>query len=214
MATDDEDKRQTWQDWLAARRAASTMSVKPCRLIDTNGWDLLNKGERFGRPDSKFFNVIGVNVGEAGREVEGWGQGMAQEVAEGAVILVTNLGSNAFLLATKAEPGNDVPGCVLLGPTLAAGKSNLDQAHGGSRPPRAQLLDGRQVSWTSFRQDGGRFFRKTNQYAILAIDEAELGDLLPNERWFTDEEMKQAILAGDCSEHLLQCIALASALAA
>ncbi len=201
----------SWQQWLAERRAASTMQVEiiPFNLI--KGWGLQDDGNLFGRDDGKFFNGIGVQISTAGREVQTWGQPMWREVGEGAILLVIDRTSLRLLINAKIEPGNGVDGCVLLAPTLQASLSNRKQAHGGSRPPRGNLIDGEGLQWIRIAQDGGRMFRKFNSFGLVLCNDADIGDLRPDERWFTWAELQAAIIAGDCNEHLVQAVALAHA---
>jgi hypothetical protein len=201
---------QTWREWLAERRAASSMSVEVVPLTDVPGWGLQDDGSCYRRPDRKFFEIVGMQISvprPEQREVVSWGQPAICEVGQGAVVLVeTTLG---FLIQAKAEPGNDAKGRVLLAPTLQASQSNLDGAHGGPRPPRADLLDNTFPAWTELRQDGGRFFNKVNCYAaIFVVGVGNELQLREDERWFTPAELNEAVLAGEVNEHLTQVFAI------
>lgn len=196
-----------WREWLAGERAKSTMSVEEISLAEVKGWGMQETGARFGRPDGKFFDLVGVRITNAGREVAVWDQPMLREVGAGAVVLFRLL--DLFLVAAKAEPGNPRRGgCVMLAPSFQALVSNLEQAHGGKRPPRAEFLDDCAVKWVAFQQDGGRYFGKANRYAIVRVKIGEI-TLNPNERWFTRSELCDAFRAGECNEHLAQALLLA-----
>jgi len=182
----------------------------PIRLDETRDWE--DDGTAILRPaDEAFFKVIGMNIAPTGqREVRSWDQPMIQEKGPGAVVLIVNK-RGEFLLQAKAEPGNDSPGCVLLAPTLQASLSNLQQAHGGKKPPRSELIT-EDTRWIKLLQDGGRFFHKTNHYAVLRVEgKKTVGQLLPDERWFTRRELMEAIRNGCANEHLLQAWAVCSA---
>lgn len=201
-----------WKEWLAAQRAASQMTATVIPLSEAQPWGMQDNGARFGRPDGSFFNLVGAHV-VAQREVREWNQPLLRETGEGIVVLVITKAAPAlFLIAARQEPGNTTkPGNVLLGPTLQTSLSNLQQTHGGKRPPRAELLDGQEdIKWVEMTMDGGRFIGKVNRYAVVEVDEERIardGDgreiaRTGNERWFDPYELREALLAGDVNEHL------------
>lgn len=196
---------QSWQEWLASRQAASTMSVSSIPLMDVQGWGMQPSGD-FGRPDGKFWALKGVRVSLAGREVSSWDQPLIEEYGQGVVVLVIDPTQDRFLLRAKAEPGNAALGCVALAPTIQCSQSNLTQVHGGKRPPRVDLLDGKEIEWVSILQDGGKFDRKVNIYQILYLE--EVGELSADERWFSRSELRQALHAGVVNSHLAEVLAL------
>ncbi|MEK7481139.1 MAG: NDP-hexose 2,3-dehydratase family protein [Patescibacteria group bacterium] len=202
-----------WQEWLAEQRDASTMEVTETeleRILGAQGkkpWGMV--AGNLGRWDQRFWRVIGMSI-IAKREVPAWEQPMVEVLdGLGTVALVCDPNSHRYLLQAKTEPGNKKKdGHVLLAPTLQASRANLEAAHGGKRPPRAELLDGRELRWTEFVQDGGIFHGKVNRYAVLLKTEQSIGDPQPNERWFTHAELREAVREGACNEHLLQALAL------
>lgn len=198
----------TWEEWLAHQRSDSSMTVKKIHLEQVRGWGMQDNDTRFGRPDAKFFSHVGVQVSvpkPGQREVMSWDQPMCEEVGEGALVLVKAVGEEKYLVSAKAEPGNDADGCVLLAPTLQASMSNILQAHGGARPPRADLVASNTSWWTIFK-DGGKFYHKVNHAVMIELDGLEP---LQNERWFTRDELRQAMFKGECNEHLLELLAFA-----
>lgn len=203
----------TWQEWLAERRAASTMEVDETeleRILGAHGaqdWGMV--AGNLARWDQKFWRVIGTRI-RAKREVSAWEQPMVEVLGgHGAVVLVCDPNTHSYLLQAKAEPGNKTKlGHMLLAPTLQVSRANLEAAHGGKRPPRAELLDGREIRWTEFVQDGGIFRGKVNGYAVVLVAEHMVTGMLEDERWFSVSELANAVKAGECNEHLLQVIAL------
>lgn len=202
----------TWQEWLLERRVASTMEVEKTELDQILGaqgekdWGMV--AGNLGRWNQKFWRVIGTRI-RAKREVSAWEQPMVEVLGgPGAVALAHDPNSRLYLLQAKAEPGNKTPGHVLLAATLQASRANLEAAHGGKPPPRAELLDGREITWTRFVQDGGIFIDKENDYAVVLVAEQTVGELRPDERWFTTGELADAVRNGECNEHLLQVLAL------
>lgn len=193
-----------WKKWLEEQQNKSMMLVTLINLGDVQGWE--TDFESVHRPDRGFFELIGANIAPtAQREVVSWDQPMLKEFGEGAVVLVYSPTIDCVLLQAKAEPGNKANGRVLLAPTLQTSMSNLATTHGGKKPPRAELIT-EYIKWTELMQDGGRYFEKSNNYAIVEIE----GLLEPteNERWFNLNELAEVIVAGCANEHLLQVFAL------
>lgn len=194
-----------------------TATVVP--LSEAQPWGLQEDGARFGRPDGSFFNLVGAHVvGE--REVREWNQPLLQEVGEGVVALINSrvwvkeFGveryCSRFLVAARQEPGNTTkPGNVLLGPSLQSSRSNLKQVHGGKHPPRAELLDEQDIKWVEMTMDGGRFIGKVNRYAVVEVKEIDSITLADNERWFTRDDLRDALFAGEVNEHLAIAFLLA-----
>lgn len=197
-------KKLGWQDWLQERREVSAMSVSRIRLDQVRGWGMRSDGY-FGRPDDKFFRFGGIRIASAGREVVTWDQPMLEETGQGRVVLVEKRRTGEILLAARPEPGCTMPGHIILGPALQASKANLEQAHGGKRPPRAELLDGLEVKWVRIPQDTGRIYGKYNEYGVVKVPDLNLA---PNERWFTQEEIIQALLLGELNNHLVEVLAV------
>lgn len=201
-----EEQGQGWEEWLAAQRAASTVEVEVLPLGRLQGWSMTE--EMVAKENGTFFRVIGVHAKKSGREVAEWDQPIIDEVGEGMVLLFKAADEASYLVAAKIEPGNACPGRALLAAPFQASRSNLEQAHGGKRPPRAELLDGREVRWVTLHQDGGRFYGKMNRYAVLEIVRDQLTPN-PNERWMTRDELRDAYRAGALNEHLAQALLLA-----
>lgn len=199
----------TWKDWLAKQRANSQMSATVVPLSEAQPWGLQDEGVRYGRPDRTFFNLVGVHV-VAQREVREWNQPLLQEVGEGVVVLLrSSSDADHFLVAARQEPGNTTKaGQVLLGPPFQTSRSNLEQAHGGKRPPRAELLEGQEIKWMELTMDGGRYIGKVNRYAVVEVDPDSL-TIADNERWCSRAELRETLLAGDLNEHLALVLLLA-----
>jgi oxidase EvaA len=204
---------ETWRDWLRRQREEGTMVVEQIPLCEvTEPWGNQTDGN-YGRKDGQFFKYIGVKISvPKGREVVSWQQPMKIESGPGSIVLVVNE-NDEVLVTTRIEPGNPNEvdmNYILLGPTIQASKSNLEQAHGGKRPLYSELLDREQEikrQWTGLWQDGGRDYKKLNYYAIIRVKKDEI-TLIPSARWFTEEEIAGATLSGDINEHLSQALHL------
>ena len=99
---------QTWEDWLAAQRAASTMQVIPTALAEVEGWGMQFDGTRFGRDDGRFWSLCGFAISvpkEGQREVSRWEQPLIEEKGEGVVVVAFANDTENVLLAARCEPG-------------------------------------------------------------------------------------------------------------
>ena len=168
---------KTWKKWFEERQAASIMSSAELPLHEAGPWIVIYDEEgrpmRVGREDGKFFSIVASLIENAGREVKRWTQLFLKEATkpgeEGILVLVTD-GEGNYLIQAKADAGNDTKGCILLAPTLQSSRANLEQVHGGTKPPRAELLEGAELKWTLVRADGARFWHKSNLFAAIVID--------------------------------------------
>ena len=74
-----------------------------------------------------------------------------------------------FLLRIKAEPGDN--GKMKFCPTFQATISNINQAHGGKKPPFYNQIISKKntklIYSSSHYEEGGRFWKKINQNAIF-----------------------------------------------
>lgn len=197
-----------WEKWLNEQRNKNTMTVRGISLASVAPpWGMQTDGN-FRREPPGFFNIMGAEI-QANREVPAWSQPILQEIGKGIVVLVQDEVAEKLLLTIRQEPGNPAnKGYILLGPTIQASESNLQQKHGGKRPPFAELLDKYEINYIDFSQDGGRFLEKINKYAILRVKSQKEVNLPPNARWFDLNELSEAVITGEANEHLLQTVAL------
>lgn len=201
---------QSWKEWFEEQQAVVKMSARVIFLSRVLGWQWLKKVIK--RIDGAFFQVVGVRVKALGAQngVMIWDQPMIRIVGQGAIILFHTRDKNFFLIQAKTEPGNASYRHVLLAPTIQASYSNLRGLHGGKKPPRIEFLSP-QMRLVGIRQDGGCFYLKVNKYGFVEIGSQSEIDLLPNERWFTRQELAQAVAIGCANEHLVQSFGLMNA---
>ena len=93
-----------------------------------------------------------------------------------------------YLINAKAEPGNY--NGIQLSPTLQATKSNLEAAHGGSKPLFLDyFLNTKTNDDVLFNQwlpeDGGRLFLKRNRGIVLGISENTKFEIPNDFKWVT-----------------------------
>jgi dTDP-4-dehydro-6-deoxy-alpha-D-glucopyranose 2,3-dehydratase len=166
-------------EWREQRRGEIRFEAELIPLRDVRGWGP-DEGGNIRHESGQFFGVEGVRV-EAGslREVRGWDQPIYTQPEGGVLAMVareTDADGVQFLLQAKAEPGNI--GTLQLVPSLQCTWSNMRRVHKGSNPPLTELLDGRAgVRWVyraQHNEEGGRFWRKSNENAILFLDDEAL----------------------------------------
>ena len=89
-----------------------------------------------------------------------------------------------FLLGAKAEPGNI--GILQLSPSIQSTGSNIKRAHGGKHPPLLEVLTAergvRIVYRAQHNEEGGRFWRKTNENIVAFLDDE--GVIATDLSWF------------------------------
>lgn len=194
-------------DWFEGKQAESTMKTEPIPLDEVGDPWGMHSGE-FQRKDERFFRLTGAKILTGDREVSTWKQPLLEELGPyGIVALVQEKVSNQVLVTAKAEPGNDAKGRVLLSPSFQASSSNLEQAHGGSKPPLAQILDmdeSNNIVNVDQSQDGGRYLKKKVNVRVIQIlnKESIAEHVQENQGWASLEEVKEAILKGLCNPFL------------
>jgi oxidase EvaA len=143
----------------------------------------------------QFFSIEGVRVGNAtSREVYSWDQPIYNQIEGGILALVAQETPGAgiqFLLHAKAEPGSI--GWLQLCPTIQCTQSNLKRAHKGRRPPMAELLlaeHGVRLVYSALHnEEGGRFWRKSNENRLIFVSDQWL--LKPEYNFFQWASLSQ-----------------------
>lgn len=162
-------------DWREAKRGEIVFEASLIPLNEVRGWRA-DEGGNIRHDSGQFFGVEGVRV-EAGklREVRGWDQPIYTQPEGGVLAMVARETAKGveFLLQAKAEPGNI--GTLQLVPSLQCTWSNIRRVHQGSNPPLTELLQaGAGVRWVyraQHNEEGGRFWRKSNENAVLFLDD-------------------------------------------
>jgi oxidase EvaA len=162
--------------WREQQRQRIRFNADLIGLDDVRGWSR-DAGGNVRHTSGQFFGVEGVRV-ESGdlREVASWDQPIYTQLEGGILALLTREGAVngiEFLLHAKAEPGNI--GVIQLSPTIQSTWSNIRRAHAGKRPPMVEVLTAeagvRIVYRAEHNEEGGRFWRKSNENIIAFLDD-------------------------------------------
>jgi oxidase EvaA len=162
--------------WRDERRASIQFKADLIGLDEVRGWSRDAQGN-VRHKTGQFFGVEGVRI-ESGdlREVASWDQPIYTQPEGGILGLVARETAERgvqFLLQAKAEPGN--LGVLQLCPTIQSTWSNIRRAHAGKRPPMVEVLTAetgvRIVYRAEHNEEGGRFWRKSNENVIAFVDD-------------------------------------------
>jgi oxidase EvaA len=162
--------------WREQQRARIRFKADLIGLDEVRDWSR-DAGGSVRHKSGQFFGVEGVRV-ESGelREVASWDQPIYTQPEGGILALLTRESATSgieFLLHAKAEPGNI--GVIQLSPTIQSTWSNIRRAHAGKRPPMVEVLTAeagvRIVYRAEHNEEGGRFWRKSNENIIAFLDD-------------------------------------------
>lgn len=162
--------------WREQRRAAIQFKADLIGLDAVRGWSRDENGN-VRHKSGQFFGVEGVRI-ESGdlREVASWDQPIYTQPEGGILGMIARESAATgveFLLQAKAEPGNI--GVLQLCPTIQSTWSNIRRAHAGKRPPMVEVLTAengvRIVYRAEHNEEGGRFWRKSNENIIAFVDD-------------------------------------------
>jgi oxidase EvaA len=162
--------------WRDERRASIQFKADLIGLDEVRGWSRDAQGN-VRHKTGQFFGVEGVRI-ESGdlREVASWDQPIYTQPEGGILGMVARETAEKgvqFLLQAKAEPGN--LGVLQLCPTIQSTWSNIRRAHAGKRPPMVEVLtvgNGVRIVYRAeHNEEGGRFWRKSNENVIAFVDD-------------------------------------------
>jgi oxidase EvaA len=166
-------------EWRETRARDIAFRAHLIPLKDVRRWSL-DEGGNVRHETGQFFGVEGVRI-EAGslREVKNWDQPIFTQREGGILAMVAREVRDQgvqFLLQGKAEPGNI--DTMQLVPSLQCTWSNIRRAHSGSNPPLTELLQAEEgvriVYRAQHNEEGGRFWRKSNENMVLFLDDERL----------------------------------------
>ncbi len=175
---------------IAKRKFECELKVSLIPLNKIDQW--INSSKEIYHPDRRFFSVIGVHVEANDREVTSWDQPIIKQDNSGIVgFIVKEInGVLHFLTQLKLESG--VMDLLEISPTVQCITSNYDK---NSMPAYVDLMkkkkDMKIVTNVFQSEEGGRFYRESNQNLILLADGSFDPGEDPNFIWMTMGQLKQ-----------------------
>jgi len=180
-------------EWYSEICNENSLKVEQVDLKDCDEWITTEKNIK--HKSKKFFEIIGLKIQNShSREVgqNGWYQPIIKEVGyDGGTLGLLRKkleGIPHYLINAKAEPGNY--NGIQLSPTLQATKSNLEAAHGGSKPLFldyfANIKSDDDLLFNQWLpEDGGRLFLKRNLGIVLGVNENTKLEIPEDFKWVT-----------------------------
>ena len=162
--------------WRAQLRSAASFKAELIGLSELCGWCRDERGN-IRHKSRQFFAVEGTRIQSGDlREVTAWDQPIFTQPEGGILAMLAREVPNKgveFLLQAKAEPGNiDILQCC---PSIQCTWSNIKRAHAGRRPPLIEVLANparvRIVYRATHNEEGGRFWRKTNENIVVFLED-------------------------------------------
>jgi len=164
------------------------LQIRKVPLDRMDGWELSEKSIR--RFDSKFFEVIALNISIQGREVSSWVQPMIRPLGLGICGLLLRNGEKGIevLMQGKFECG--IEGGFILGPTVQHLIGGYFQRT-TDIPFFSELtsVDGVVLHDTMQSEEGGRFYEESNRNILKLVDDDFNSPLPQNYIWLTIEEL-------------------------
>ena len=196
---------------IAKRKFECELKTKLIPLNKIDKW--LQTPDEIYHPERKFFSVIGVHIEAMNREVNSWDQPIIKQDHSGMIgFIVKEIdGVLHFLTQLKLECG--VMDLLEISPTVQCITSNYNDSN---LPPYVRELINREnldtISDVQQSEEGGRFYKESNQNIILLGNDSFDIDVDENFIWMTMIQLKQFIKFNNFlnveARSLLSCLEL------
>lgn len=200
--------------WYDDKAAINHFQLKRIGLNSLMEWNMTKRGF-FAHKQNRFFQIIGLHISVAGREVTGgWDQPILNNPELGIIGLLMRHQKKEryFLMQAKAEPGNRT--VLQLGPTVQFTPGNYIDNSKLTKPflfdeflrPRnlTLLADSMQA------EEGARFYRESHRHRILELPPGTPLDLPPQFHWVSETELLFLLTLGgtinSCARSILACV--------
>ena len=177
---------------ISKRKFECELKTKLIPLNKIDEW--VQTADEIFHPERKFFSVIGVHIEAMNREVISWDQPIIKQDHSGVIGFITKEinGILHFLTQLKLECG--VMDLLEVSPTVQCITSNYNS---NNLPTYVDELIKRKnfntISDVFQSEEGGRFFKESNQNIILQADDSFEMSLNNNFIWMTLGQLKQFI---------------------
>ncbi|MFI1768574.1 NDP-hexose 2,3-dehydratase family protein [Streptomyces sp. NPDC020800] len=180
--------------WLTGVKSRNEVATRRVPLRGIEGWRY--GPERITHESGLYFDIVGVSVTAADREVLEWDQPMLSPHGQGVVAFVVKNFDGAAHLAVQARFQAGVLDAAELGPTVQCTPANFPQC-----PPR--FLDyvlgagaDRILFDTVLTEEGGRFYHSENRYMLVEADEDFPAALPPEFHWASVHQLEALLRHG------------------
>ncbi|MEU5050263.1 NDP-hexose 2,3-dehydratase family protein [Streptomyces sp. NPDC021096] len=174
--------------WFTEVKSRHEVTTRQTSLRDIKGWQY--GPERITHDSGLYFDIIGVSVTTAGREVVEWDQPMLFPHGQGVSAFVVKKFDGVTHLAVQARFQAGVQDAAELGPTVQCTPSNFPR-----HPPR--FLDyvlgagaDRVLFDSVLTEEGGRFYHSENRYMLIEAGEDFPVELPPDFCWASVHQLK------------------------
>jgi dTDP-4-dehydro-6-deoxy-alpha-D-glucopyranose 2,3-dehydratase len=172
--------------WLRAMRARLAIDTQRIALNTVRDW--VRDDWSIRHASGNYFEVAGVRVKGAGREVQQWCQPLLKHEGLGlSGFLCAEIGGVLhFLMQAKPEPG--IVGGVEVAPTVSLFDYRRRAAQGARAPHLERFLHAGKDSilHSSIQsEEGGRFWGLSNHVLVVQVADAEAVSLDDNFAWMT-----------------------------
>lgn len=180
--------------WLTEFKSRYDLDVKRISLNEVDQWHTTEM--MIHHDENKYFNVIGVNVTIANREVKSWKQPLVEPAQHGLCAFICKEidGNYHFAVQAKLESGNfDI---LELAPTVQCLTGNYRNTGKGELPFLDYVLnvDPEQIISDTYQsEEGGRFYREQNRNVIIEVGEDFPDELPSHYMWMTLNQLKTFI---------------------
>lgn len=199
--------------WLNAMRAKLTIGTRQIPLNAVRDW--VRDDWSIHHAARNYFEVAGVRVEGAAREVAGWCQPLLKHEGLGlSGFLCAEIGGVLhFLMQAKPEPG--IVGGAELGPTVALFDYQRRAALGDAAPYLEHFLQApaSAILHSSIQsEEGGRFWNLRNHVLVVQLPHAQAIETRDNFAWMTLAQLR-ALAQGESrvnseARTLLACLPL------
>lgn len=178
--------------WLRVLRERPGIGTQLIDLNAVRGW--VRDPWSIRHDSHNYFDVAGVRVQGAGREVQQWCQPLLKHEGIGlSGFLCAEIGGVLhFLLQAKAEPG--IVGGVEIAPTVSLFDYQRRAAEGAAVPylERFVQADAGAILHSSIQsEEGGRFWGLSNHVLVVQVPDADAVGRADNFAWMTLAQLRQ-----------------------
>lgn len=200
--------------WYDDQAAINHFHIKRIGLNALTEWSM-TKGGVFAHKQNRFFQIIGLNISVAGREVAGgWDQPILSNPELGIIGLLMRHQKNEryFLMQTKAEPGNRT--VIQLGPTVQFTPGNYIDNNKLTKPflfnEFLRPLNLTLLADSMQAEEGARFYHESHRHRILELPAGMHLDLPAEFHWVSETELRFLLTLGgyvnSCARSILACV--------